>query len=373
MKKKVAVMFGGKSPEHEISILTAMQALSFLDKEKYDIFPVYIEQGFFVENVDSLESFLPFEKSKHKEVILQKGMFFDAQKTMKKVFKPDVVLLCTHGANGENGVLQGLLEENNLPYTSTDVKTSAIGMDKEFSKIIFESLLYNVVKFQTIFKKDFFADKQKTMKELEEIIGFPMIVKPSSLGSSIGIKVVENTPELDIALQVASKFDEKIIVEKAISDFVEINCACVRKNNEILISETESPVTWNKFLTFEDKYMENMKMSGRECQIPAKIEPYLEFEIKQTVKDIYQKLDLCGVVRFDFLFDNETKKLYINEMNTIPGSLSFYLFNAVGIENADLLDIMIDTAIFRFDEKSQNLCEFRTEVLKNYGKRVLKK
>lgn len=366
MKQKVAVFFGGKSPEHDISIITGLQAMSKLRADKYEIFPIYIKDGYYFGKFKSIDDFVEFDKSKCEEVVLIKGSFFTVKKKLKRLFKPDVALLCTHGGNGENGVLQGILEDNQIPYTSSNVFGSAIGMDKEFSKQLFESDLINVVRHFTVEKDDFEKNQNEVIMHLETFLSYPMITKPVSLGSSIGIKKSRNREELVESIHIATFFDTRVIVENALERFTEVNCAAVSDGEKVYISETESPTSWNEFLTFEDKYANDGKMSEIDRKIPAELDPSMELEVKDITEKIYTDFGLKGVVRFDFLVEEKNKKLYLNEINTIPGSLAFYLFEPIGISFEELLDIMVKGAVYEYEKVKKCSFVFQSNVLKNF-------
>lgn len=366
MKKKVALVFGARSLERDISVITAMQTFQNVDKSKYVIECVFAFEGdFYAGKFDSIKKFAPFNPLEHKKVVLMKGEFYTLRKNkIAKYFKPDVVLLCCHGGEGENGVLQALFEYNSIAYTSCDVLRSASCMDKAWSKQLFESMLLNVLPYEVVSKTEFDREKAKTIAKLEDLIRYPMIVKPASLGSSIGIEVAKCSEELDFALQVASKFDEKIVVEHKLEDFVEVNCAAYSKNGRIVISDTEQPCSASDFLTFEDKYTGG-KMSASAHKIPAEIGS-LEDIVKSNTKTLYEKLGLSGVVRVDFLADVKRNKVYVNEINTIPGSMAFYLFKGVGISFKQLLSDIIEEAI---ENKSRQIKPdvFKSDVLKNFS------
>lgn len=366
MKKKVALVFGARSLERDISVITAMQTFQNVDKSKYDVECVFAYEGdFYAGKLDSIKKFAPFNPLEHKKVVLIKGEFYTLRKNkIAKYFKPDVVLLCCHGGEGENGVLQALFEYNSIAYTSCDVLRSASCMDKACSKRLFESMVLNVLPYEVVSKTEFDREKAKTIAKLEDIIRYPMIVKPASQGSSIGIEVAKCREELDFALQVASKFDEKIVVEHKLEDFVEVNCAAYSKNGRIVISDTEQPCSASDFLTFEDKYTRG-KMSASAHKIPAEIGS-LEDIVKSNTKTLYEKLGLSGVVRVDFLADVKRNKVYVNEINTIPGSMAFYLFKGVGISFKQLLSDIIEEAI---ENKSRQIKPdvFKSDVLKNFS------
>lgn len=366
MKKKVALIFGGRSLERDISVITAMQTLANIDVSKYEVECIYALDGdFYAKKLDSIKRFAPFVPSEHVKVFLIKGEFYSLKKSkLVRFFKPDVALLCCHGGEGENGIVQALLEYNGIAYTSCDVLRSACLMDKALSKRLFESLLLNVLPYEIVLKSEFENDKQKTLERLENLIGYPMIVKPSSQGSSIGIEVAKCREELDFALQVAAKYDSKIVVEQKLEDFVEVNCAAYQKEGKIVLSDTEQPCSKSDFLTFSDKYSGG-KMSACSHIVPAPIGS-LELIVKANTQRLYYELGLFGVVRVDYLVDTKRNKVYVNEINTIPGSMAFYLFKGVGVSFKALVGDLIEEAISRKSHAIRTDV-FVSDVLKNFS------
>ncbi|MDD4839981.1 MAG: D-alanine--D-alanine ligase [Clostridia bacterium] len=373
MKKKVAVFFGGKSCEHDISIITALQAMNNLDRSKYEVCAVYIRDGFYCGDLEKISEFTPFVETDHTKVYLLGNTFFECSKKIKKVFKPDVALLCTHGGDGENGCLQGLLEMADIPYTSANILGSAVCMNKALSKQVFENMVLNVVKQMVVYRDKFNLDKENTIESIESVLEYPVIVKPSSLGSSIGIEVAKNRDELEHALMVAICFDNQIVVERALVDFLEINCAVVSDGEKVIVSQTECPVSWNSFLTYEDKYMSGGKMSEATRKIPAPVAEEINNEVRENAKRVYTELGLKGVVRIDYMYDKSLNKVFLNEINTIPGSLAFYLFEPLGISYKELLDIIIEGAFADREKMKKNMFAFSSSVLKNYSGGGLKK
>ncbi len=345
MRKKVAVFFGGRSLESDISVITAMQALSVIDRAKYIIEPIYMFEGdFYVKDLDNIEEFVGFDPKRHRRALLYKGAFYTLRRSvMSKFFKPDCALICCHGGEGENGVLQALLQYNGIPYTSAGVLQSACGMDKTLLKRVFESMSLNVLPYCTLLRREFKDDETKCVENVESRLSYPLIVKPSSQGSSIGIEVAKNSAELTYALNVAFSFDNVAIIERKLENFTEVNCAVYRHKDEIIVSATEEPTFDSEILTFDEKYMAGGKMSGGGHVIPANIGELNDIVRKATLK-IYNELNLDGVVRVDYLVDNEQNMVYVNEINTIPGSLAFYLFESRGITFEKLLDDLIDNA-----------------------------
>lgn len=374
MKKKIALIFGGRSLESDISIITAMQTLSNIDKSLFNVEPVYMYEGdFYVKKLDSLDAFSAFNPIEHSKAILYKGEFYTVKRNgLVKYFKPDAAFICCHGGEGESGILQAILEYNGIAYTSPSVLASACGMDKALSKQLFEGMLLNTLPHEVVTREEFEEDAERTLQRLESFLTYPLIVKPSTLGSSIGITVAENHDQLDFALQVACRFDTKIIVEHKLTDFVEVNCAAFRDGDRIVLSDTEQPLTLNDFLTFDDKYMTNGKMSGGGHVIPADI-GNLELIVKANTERIYRELDLNGVVRMDYLVDKVRNKVYINEINTVPGSMAFYLFERQGIDFKTLITRLIENAV-NYQAVHRTPSKFKTEVLSKFksGGKIVK-
>lgn len=370
MRKNVAVFYGGRSCEHDISIITAIQAMGYINDEKYDVSPIYMRDGNFYTGdcLDNIESYQNFNARKFTKLILINGIFYSRIKNLLiKKFKPDVALICCHGGEGENGSLQGMLEMNNIPYTSSGVLSSALGMDKILSKMLFQGLMLNTVEEITVLRDEFKSNSNKTIQRIEALLKYPIIVKPSSLGSSIGIKRANNREELIEAITVASAFDNRIIAERALVDFIELNCAVVSDGKNIIVSEVERPISWQEYLTFEDKYLTGGKgMSDSIRELPAKISETLYENIQSVSERLYTELDLSGVVRIDYLLA-DNGKLFVNEINTIPGSLAFYLFEPKGLTFTDLIDILIDGAMYKANIHKENKLAFQSNVLRNFG------
>lgn len=341
--KNILALFGGNSVEKDISVITAIEAIGRLDRDKYKVYPVFISDKWYLGDYEEVGQFCPFRAERYTHVALVDSVLCEVKGgKLKKLVKPDCALLLTHGGDGENGSLQGLLECHGLPYTSSGVLASAVGMDKIISKQAFENLILNVPKYLTICKIDYEKSPEKTAHYIETFLDYPLVVKPSSQGSSIGINSVNCREELFRAFDVAFCFGDKVIAERKIINFIEINCACVRRNGEIIVSEVERPISSGDILSFEDKYVGGEKTAR---QLPADIEKGTASLIRAQSKRIYCELDLMGVVRFDYLLTEDMKKVYINEMNTIPGSLANYLFEPLGIDYGTLLDIIIEEAI----------------------------
>lgn len=369
MRTKVALIFGGRSLESDISVITAMQTLAVLKETEYDVEPFYLYDGdFYTKGVDDISAFTPFEKEKHLRTVMVNGTFCSVKKNrLKREFRPDVALICCHGGEGENGVLQGLLDFNGVSYCSSGVLGSAVCMDKGAAKSVFEQMLLNVIQHITVFSEDLARDPDLVAAHCEKALKYPMIVKPASQGSSIGIRAAHDRAELIEAMQVAAEFDGKLLVEEKLTDFAEVNCAAYLKGGRVVVSETERPLAAGELLTFEDKYMSGGKMSGGGRVMPADVGEDLNAVVRSVTERVYRAMELRGIVRADFLVDRTRGKVYINEINTIPGSMAFYLFEPLGIDFAELLTDQIEEALARRRAGSRRTV-FRSAVLAHYGK-----
>ncbi len=361
MKKKIALFFGGRSLESDISVITALQTLGAIDKSAYEAEPVYMYGGkMYVGGVNKISAFSPFNEGEHTVVHLVSGGLYEVKRgKLKRRFVPDVALICCHGGEGEGGVLQSMLEYNGIRYTSCSPLASALLLDKLASKRMFESLLFNVLPYRDATHKDYIENGSAVIDSLEEL-EYPIIVKPARLGSSIGIRAAHNREELEYALDIAFSFDKEVVAEHMLTDFIEVNCAAYRDGEDIVVSETERPISCGDFLSFEDKYMANGKMGGGEHRIPAGIGP-AELIVKAATERVYKELCLDGVIRADFLVDGDSK-VYLNEINTVPGSLATYLFR--DISHTDMLSALIRNASLK---QPSAPASFKTDVLSRFS------
>ena len=361
MKKNIAVIFGGKSTEHDISILTALQAMEHIDREKYNVYPIYItKQGkwFCDERFLKLSTFENFCEKGLKEVAVlpnENYLFVKSFGAFKKDKKIDCALLALHGKNGEDGSIQGLMELANIPYTSSGILASSLGMNKLAQKIYFEGLDLPLVPYFSLTKDEY--------KKLGEKIGnidfsFPVVIKPNRQGSSIGICFCKDKKMLQYAIDFAFKLDDTVVIEKAVENLKEVNISAMKIDGEILLSETEQPISQNSILTFADKYIGSQgtkRKSGsvatkscdnkmQKCKgsnqsglqnlsrkIPADIDENQKRLIESYAFEIYEKMECGGVIRIDFIIDELTQSIYVNEVNTIPGSFAYYLWTKKGI------------------------------------------
>lgn len=370
MKKNLAIIFGGQSVEHDVSIITGLQIIENIDKNKYNITPVYIDKNgdwFYGNKLIDIKIYNEWEKNKKKL-----NQFYPSlnKKDKKNILlKMDVLIIGSHGTYCEDGKLQGYLELINIPFTCSGVVGSATGMDKIIMKKIFIGMDLPVLPYIWFTRDEWRSEQKEWINKIHYTLDYPIFVKPANLGSSIGISMANNEKELINAVDIASHYDKRILVEKGIENANEVNCSVIFNNNKIMISALEEPIHWEKFLSFEDKYIKNSSKSKSGMQsmtrkIPAQINNELKKDIENYSVQIYRAMDCKGVVRIDYILDKEKTKVFINEINTIPGSMSFYLWEPVGIKFNNLLDIIIDEAIKENNSKKDNIIRYDSAILK---------
>ncbi len=374
MKTNVAVFFGCRSVEHEVSIISAVQAMNSIDRNKYDVTPVYVtKEGemYTGDNLFTIENYrnLPelFKNSKKVYFTNEDGaVYMKSQKSglfsSSKPVKIDVAFPIVHGTNCEDGTIQGYFEFLDLPYVGCDIISSAVGMDKAVFKDVLKNAGLPVLDCICIRAREYIASKKTFAKEIAEKIGFPLIVKPVNLGSSVGITKVNTEAELDEAIMLGFSFSDRILIEHAITALREINCSVLGDSDSCEASVCEEPFMNDEILSYEDKYLGGNTKSGGASKgmaslgrkIPADLTKKKSNEIRDLACKVFKAIGANGVVRIDFMIDTDTDTVYANEINTIPGSLAFYLWDATGIKYPELLDRMIDLA-FKRKRNRENL------------------
>lgn len=358
---KVAVFFGGDSVECDISVITGIGALSALDSNKYQGVAVYVRDGrYWVANDSkalSVRAYSKFNKSNFKEVyISNKKLVFAKSKFKEKSIAVDVALLCMHGGLGENGGLQGLLEGCDIPYTSTDILRSSICMNKALTHIILSKIGIKNTNFVLVDDKI----TEDSVQEIFQDFGESVVVKPNSLGSSVGVQAVSDSKQIFKAIQNALRYDKGVLIEQKVNNLVEFNCAAVMSGEEVLLSDVDIPERSKEILDFDDKYL---MFEGKAGQEKFSMTQSLKSQILDITKNVYEKLGLFGVVRVDYLYDSQTEELYLNEINTIPGSLAYYLFANCGLDLLDITDILITEAIKRGRQNKAVIKRFESSLL----------
>lgn len=383
MKPQIAFVFGGKSVEHEISIITGLQAFLAFDSDKYEAFPLYLtkkNEMYVGDELREIENFrnIPSLLSKCQKVV----PMFDGQKTklvgvpQKKFGKAfeqqiDMAFLCVHGTNVEDGALQGYFQTLDIPIVGCDVESAALGMDKYTQKLVLAANDIPVLPAKRYNLKDY-EDLDALKANIESEFGFPVIVKPVDLGSSVGISVAKNQDELTESLDDAFKYANLVLVEHAITNLREINCSVLGDVLEAQASEIEEPVTGGEILSYEDKYMSGGKgakgskgsgMASVSRQIPANVPADVRERIRDLAVRAFQALGCNGVARIDFMIDCDNNELYFNEINTIPGSLAFYLWEPLGKPYVELLNDCVALAEKRQRQRQAITFSFDTNVL----------
>ena len=389
MKIRLGVIFGGESVEHEVSIISAIQAMNKMDSEKYEIIPIYItkdRQWYTGEMLKEIETYsdLSLIKRYAKNVVLYEdnGKFvLQNKKGFRRIVKEiDMVFPIVHGTNVEDGVLQGYLESIGIPFVGGDVYASAVGQDKIFMKEIFRENVLPVCDYAWFYDTEYEDDNEKVLARVEKLT-YPVIIKPATLGSSVGIKTAHNKEELKVAIDEAIKYDHKIVVEKLVENLMEVNISVLGNYSNQQVSAIEQVIPTKDFLTYEDKYLGSSKNKGKiggkfktskgmvstSRVIPAPLPKKMKEEVEKVAVGAFKALGSSGVVRIDFLVDEKEKKIYINEVNNIPGSLSFYLWEPIGKEYTELLDDMINIGIRDYKMRIAKTHSFDTNILKGFA------
>ena len=374
------MLFGGKSVEHEVSVITGIQALLAMDNDKYDVTAVYMNKKnemYVGDDIGKIESYKDIDgliaRSQRVIPVNNDGKVQLVSYPPKKFGKNitidvDVVFPAVHGTNVEDGALQGFLKTIGVPFVGCDVTASAVGMDKYITKMILKEAGVPVLDAK-IFTLSDYEDMELLADRIEKDIGYPVIIKPVNLGSSVGISVAGDRVELFNSIDDAFRYASKILAEHAITNLREINCSVLGDENEAEASECEEPLHTKDILSYEDKYVNNAKGSGSKGmasvsrKIPAEISEDLREQIRSTAVKSFKALGCNGVSRIDFMIDEDTGKLYFNEINTIPGSLAFYLWEPLGVPYSELLDRMIKLAMKRVRTESGLTFTFDTNIL----------
>lgn len=370
-KLNLAVIFGAKSAEHEVSIVTTFQAWEWIDRRKYNPILVYIDQennGYLCPPLrrEDYRGFIKRVLKENRQINFVKGGLEKKGGFLRrKKIKIDVALLIMHGSYGEDGRIQGMLDFYGIPYTGSGVLGSALGMDKVVMKEIFRELGLRVVNYIWFWDFEFKKDKKLILRRIEDNLEYPLFVKPANCGSSVGIRKVKNRKELDEAVVNASRFDHKILVEEGVVGAKDINCS-IMGGYEPEVSVCEEVISEEDFLSFEEKYLKGGKtkgMLGLSRIVPAPIPSKLTEEIQKEARIIFRELGCWGIARMDFLYDPKKKIVYPNEINTIPGSLAFYLWKASGVEPEEMINRLISLALDRKKQIDSLDLSFKSKIL----------
>lgn len=405
-KIRLGVIFGGPSVEHEIAVISAVQAMSAADESKYQVIPIYISKDGLWYTGDELKDmaayadlsglkgrlkrvYMKADRGAHALVARGRGLFAKDEEIAL-----DVMLPVMHGAHGEDGCLQGFLELLNIPYAGPGVLAAAVGMDKIMMKNVLAANGLPVLPGVWFAADEWYADQAGCVARVAEL-GYPVIVKPANLGSSVGIARAADADELVAALNDAAGFASRLLVEPCLDERREINCSVLGFGAKNRASVCEEPLTDHAFLTYQDKYMsgggaKGGKLGGKQCgakadmgakmggakagmgssrrQVPADLPEVVSAKIQELCRRAFVALDGCGVARIDVMIDRRDDKIYINEINTIPGSLSFYLWQAGGVEFPALIDELVEAALARQRAKDRLTFSYDTNILAGFAK-----
>ena len=374
MKLKIGVIFGGKSLEHEMSIITALQAMENIDTDKYEIVPIYITKDLVwyssgcLRYIDSFNNYNLIEKYATKVNLVNKNGRFILQTTgiIKREFSElHLVIPMVHGAGVEDGAIQGYLEMVGIPYVTNNIYSSVICQDKVFAKQLLEHNELPTLKYVWFFDNEYNKNKEILFKKIDKL-DYPLIVKPATLGSSIGIRTVHNKEELDAIIKEVLKYDRKVIIEEKIENVLEYNISILKTNDKLYTSAIEEIETNLEYREYIDKYnLENLLNGNIVRTVPAQIPEKLNEEIIDLAKKTINFLNNTGLSTIDFLYDKNKKKLYIDEINSIPTCFSHHLWEEANISYKELFTIMINDAIKNFNKDNEMITTMDMSVLKN--------
>ena len=393
MRIRVGVIFGGESVEHEVSIITAIQAMNKIDEEKYEIIPIYITKdrewytGDMLKDIEVYQDLNLIKRYSTNVVLYYKNGSYVLQKknglfkgTVKEI---DIAFPIVHGTNVEDGVLQGYLQTIGIPFVGSNVYGSVAGQDKTIMKDIWSEFGLPMTKYIWFYDTDYRQDKDAVLDKIKGL-KYPLIVKPATTGSSVGISFCDDIEKLKEGIDEAVQYDTKIIVEEVVQNLKEVNIAVMGNYENQRVSAIEEVFSGNHFLTFQDKYIGNGKgklkgfkkgavktsskgMASANRKLPADLDPKMQKEIEDIAMRAFKALGSSGNSRIDFLVDEKTKKVYINEINSIPGSLAFYLWDAKDINFTQVLDDMIQIGIKDYKKRVSKTHSFESNILAGFA------
>ena len=386
----MAVLFGSRSVEHEVSIVSAIQAMDAMDPRRYEPIPVFITKegrwvtGRDLRRVDAYND-LPSLLDRCRPVFLRpepygNRLFMEesgplgSRRIRSTVL--DAVFPIIHGTFGEDGTIQGLLELANVPYVGSGVVGSAVGMDKVVMKAAFRAHGLPTVEYRWFTRRRWREARDEVLAIVEGELRAPLFVKPANLGSSVGITKATDRASLAEALDVAAHYDRRLLVEESFEGATEINCSVLGNDNPVA-SVCEEPVRWTEILSYEDKYLRGGKakgatgsegMASADRRIPAPISPELTAEVQRLAIEAFIAIDAAGVARVDFLVDTASGRVCVNEINTLPGSLSFYLWEPSGVPFPALIDRLLELAFERHREHQQTTFTYDSALLQKLAR-----
>ena len=385
-KLQLGVIYGSRTCEHEVSIISAVQLMRAADRQRYDVIPIYIsKQGewYTGDALMDISAYTPFDPGRKGVIRVNldvtagsgalttvqhgKGLFAKDQEVV--VARLDCVIPVMHGMHGEDGTVQGLMELCNIPYSSAGVGASAMGMDKVYMKQFFRGAGFPVLPSTWFLRRAWEENRVDVLNAVEEKLPYPVFVKPASLGSSIGVTKARDRKGLEDALELAFEFDRKVLVEQGLEDPLELNCSVLGYDGHAQASEIEMPISGGDLLTFAEKYLGGSNstkgMASLKRVLPAPIEPERRDKSQKLSVDIFNDMDCKGVVRIDYMYDAKTDGLYITEINTIPGSMAFYLWESCGKPYSQLIDDLVQYAMEAQKDKDDSNYAYSSDILSN--------
>lgn len=385
--KTIGVFFGGQSPEHEISIITGEFIIAKLKKMKFNVVAVYVDKkgrwyvddkisklkffkGNYKEKLTKMPKYsLDLVNSQNKLVVINKKFF------IKKEIIIDFVFPAFHGLCGEDGTIQGLCEFFKIPYAGCGIYASALAIDKVFTKQLLKSINIPTTNFM-VFTKNEWNNNNKILDDVKNILKFPVFVKPSRAGSSIGISKVKSFDKLEEAFDLSFYYDTKIIVENGVNNVADLTCAVLSDGKKIITSEVQESLYESDLFDYNVKYLEDGGVQTGNAEsnivIPAMIESKIKSKIKEQSKEIFKAMNANGTARIDFLLDKKNNKLYANEINTLPGTLYHHLWEKSGLSITKVLEEMLMVGILRWKNEQNKYIDFNTDVLNSANQMKLR-
>lgn len=386
-KTTVAVIFGGRSVEHDVSIVTGHQIMRAFDAERYEVVPVYITRDgkwFSGEPLADLKNFEDEEIISYKGVhpvllspdVRHHGLILNPTSgrfSKSEVRRLDVVFPALHGSHGEDGTLQGLCELADVPYVGFGTLGSALTNDKIMTKHLLQQRGIPVLPSLSVSRQRWDDAPDAVLDAISAQLTLPVFVKPATLGSSVGVGRAEDREAMRTYIDIATRFDRRVLVEEALVGGIEINCAVMGYGETVETSVLEQPVSWDEFLSFEDKYLRgNEGMKSADRIVPAPLDDDLAGRIRQMTADAFQAVDGRGIARVDYLVQPDQNAVYLNELNTMPGSLAFYLWRESGYTAGQVVERLVGLAREAHVDKRRSLYDYQTNLVAVAAQRGVK-
>lgn len=374
MKKDVLVLFGGESAEHEVSVVTGLQVVEKIDRERYDVLSVYVSKKGELFLMPDLKTRKEFTSARRVPIAFGKdadGGFVSTLGVLKKKYYPYAAYMAFHGGTGESGPFQGLFETVGIPFTSTGQESAAIVMNKKITKDVVHDAGITVVLGVSLFSRDIRADAEATVQKVIATVSLPVIVKPVHLGSSIAIHIARTEVELQKFLLEAAHVDSEILVEQLLTNFTELNCSVRIVNDTLEVSPVERPIQHDELLSFADKYQRGGKnkaagMASLDRDLPAKIPEPLRDRVQSAARVAYTACRMKGTPRIDFMYTESDDTLYLTEINPIPGSVAFYLWEAAGVSFKQQITDAIEQAVRDADEVGGRALDYQSDIIEKF-------